>query len=279
VAASGTGIFSDDTAADVRDDWREALLEGLDPAAATQKLVRDYSEALDDVEDANVFWLALAAAQMQTGRLQPDVREHALQVIESGRDLERWSAHDVKLARQRERVLAKLAEKLRGPQRPPTKLRRPAVTKNPLARGDVVLVNSRRRKAGALFLVIGETESWPPGSTEPVVVPLLWDGPDLPTAEQAASLPVVVTVDADAAQRGARPRAPRVEPQGVHSPSRGKLALANHGEVVLRGVDHPHPPPHAEPDTYTSWSGLVEWIDGPWYAACVAETRRLAGVD
>lgn len=42
----GTAIFSDDLAADVRDDWREAILDGLDREEATQKLLADYREIL-----------------------------------------------------------------------------------------------------------------------------------------------------------------------------------------------------------------------------------------
>ena len=42
----GTGVFSNDTAADVRDDWRELLLEGLDPQEATKRLMERYREVL-----------------------------------------------------------------------------------------------------------------------------------------------------------------------------------------------------------------------------------------
>jgi hypothetical protein len=68
VGTWGTGIFADDTAADVRDGWREALLDGLSDDEATARVVTQFADALDDPDDGIVVWLALAAAQMQTGR-------------------------------------------------------------------------------------------------------------------------------------------------------------------------------------------------------------------
>jgi hypothetical protein len=65
---------------DVRDDWREAILDGVDPEEATQKLLADYREILGDPDEATVFWLALAYAQHQTGRLLPDTRTRALEI-------------------------------------------------------------------------------------------------------------------------------------------------------------------------------------------------------
>ena len=74
VGAWGTGIFDGDTAADVRDDWREALLDGLEPEAATARVLERHRDALRDADDEVVVWLALAAAQAQAGRLLPEER-------------------------------------------------------------------------------------------------------------------------------------------------------------------------------------------------------------
>lgn len=59
----GVAIFSDDAAADVRDEWRGYLGEGLSGQQATDKLLKSWSASLDDPDDGPVFWLALAAAQ------------------------------------------------------------------------------------------------------------------------------------------------------------------------------------------------------------------------
>jgi hypothetical protein len=123
----GPGIFSDDLAQDVRDVWREALMAGLDDTAATKRVLAELSEVFENEEEAVVGWLALAAAQHQTGRLQPEVRDRALATIEAGADLGRWrdEAGEAE-ARKREKALTALAEKLRGPQPTPRTPRGPS---------------------------------------------------------------------------------------------------------------------------------------------------------
>lgn len=70
----GTAIFSDDVAADVRADWREGILDGETSEELTMKLISAHEARADDTDDATVFWLALAAAQYETGRLTPSAR-------------------------------------------------------------------------------------------------------------------------------------------------------------------------------------------------------------
>lgn len=89
MGAWGVAIFSDDLACDVRFDWREAILEALSVEDATAKVVAETDRGEDQ---ETVFWLALAAAQMETGRLHDEVRDRALEIIASGSDLESWRA-------------------------------------------------------------------------------------------------------------------------------------------------------------------------------------------
>ena len=98
----------------MRGDWRNLLLDGADTEAAAEAILQSYSHV--DDEDAAVFSLAFAAAQMETGRLQAAVRDKALAIIAAGGDVQRWAAEDRALAHQREQVLDRLAAKLRGPQ-------------------------------------------------------------------------------------------------------------------------------------------------------------------
>jgi hypothetical protein len=112
----GPGIFSDDVALDTRNAWREALMDGLDDASATKHVLDELGVVFDDESEALVAWLALAAAQHETGRLQPLVRERALTIIDAGGDLPTWRHESIEFVRAREEALAALAEKLRGPQ-------------------------------------------------------------------------------------------------------------------------------------------------------------------
>jgi len=86
----------------VRDTWRDAILDGVSPEDATQRLLESFDEYLEDAETEKLLWMALAAAQMETGRLLPDVRDRALQIIDAGGDVDRWREDgDESLARRR----------------------------------------------------------------------------------------------------------------------------------------------------------------------------------
>src|SRR5947208_2307507 len=118
LGAWGTAIFSEDSASDVRDEWREAILDGLSPEDATQRLLETFDDYLEEADTERLFWMALAAAQMETGRLLADVCDRALEIIDGGGDVDRWREEgDESLARQRARVLERLAAKLRGRNR------------------------------------------------------------------------------------------------------------------------------------------------------------------
>src|SRR4051794_41959830 len=90
LGAWGTAIFSDDSASDVRDEWREAILDGLSPEDATQRLLETFDDYLEEADTEMLFWMALAAAQMETGRLLPDVCDRALAILDGGGDGDRW---------------------------------------------------------------------------------------------------------------------------------------------------------------------------------------------
>jgi len=105
----GTGLFSDDLAADVREAFRDLIGEGLTTQAAVNRLRREYKCSLRDPNEESVFWLALADTEWQLGRLDDMVLKNALRVIDSGQDLTRWE--DGADRKKRERILAKLRTK------------------------------------------------------------------------------------------------------------------------------------------------------------------------
>jgi hypothetical protein len=90
VGTWGVAVFADDLAADVRGDWRDAILEGLGPQEATARIMDSFADALTDDDDLRILWIALAASQSKTGRPLPEVRDRALAIIDAGADIERW---------------------------------------------------------------------------------------------------------------------------------------------------------------------------------------------
>ncbi len=121
MGAWGPAIFSDDLACDIRDDFKELIGDGLTPQEATESLVDTYADSISDDDEHGVFWLSLAQVQWKTGRLLDHVKQHALEVIESGSDLKRWE-YDNKTLKKRTAVLEKLKETLRSEPPPPKRI-------------------------------------------------------------------------------------------------------------------------------------------------------------
>ena len=80
----GPAVFSDDTACDVRDDWRGHVGDGLSAVEATDRLLSEWSDSIDEPDDGPVIWLALAATQWKAGRLEDRVKKKALAIIDDG---------------------------------------------------------------------------------------------------------------------------------------------------------------------------------------------------
>ncbi len=139
MGAWGTAIFSDDTAADVRDAFTDFVAEGLSPSQATERLVRESAEILEDDDDATVFWIALAATQWKLGRLLDDVRDRAVAIIDGGDNLRRWEDNSRSEISQRKKHLAKLREQLLSPQPKPKKIQPFAKSSTDFRAGDVAV--------------------------------------------------------------------------------------------------------------------------------------------
>src|SRR5205823_6428622 len=86
----GSGIFDDDVALDVRGLFEEKIGEGASVEDATQAVLQEFDSALEHMDDAPVIHLALAALELEQGRLLAATRREALRVIDDGRNLPRW---------------------------------------------------------------------------------------------------------------------------------------------------------------------------------------------
>ena len=181
-------LFADDLACDVRDDYRAALAEGLTAEAARARVLERYADALADLEEGPLVWLALAATAWQVGRLDDDTRDRALAVIASSAGTDRWT--EAGLATRRAAVLAKLAETLRQPQKPPTAMKSKRGFVTAWAVGEIV----GYRQASGLWLalhVVGHSDGG--AGVFPVVNLLDWTGEAGPpsSADLAQADPVL----------------------------------------------------------------------------------------
>jgi hypothetical protein len=92
MGAWGPAIFSDDLAADVREDFRDLIGDGLSAEDASERLKAGYADTLEDPDEGPVFLFALAATQWKTGHVVPAIVSEALAALDAGRGMERWEA-------------------------------------------------------------------------------------------------------------------------------------------------------------------------------------------
>jgi Domain of unknown function (DUF4259) len=181
----GVAVFSDDLAADLRDEFRDLIGEGLSSTEAVDKLLSEHASSLEDDNEKSVFWLALAVAQWKLGRLEERTKKEALRLIAAGEDLKRWD--DPKERKKRAAILEKLREQLLSPQPPAKRVARTIKGANDWAVGEVV---GLQLKSGnwTLLRVIGHHED--KGGRHAVCELLDWVGQEFPLAGQIAKLPI-----------------------------------------------------------------------------------------
>ena len=119
----GTGLFSDDVACDIRDHYRQLLEDGAEDGAATQSTLEKFAPCFEDSD--GIALIAFAVTQSKLGRLEPDVRDRAVAIIDAGADLTVWERENPKLLPKRRAVLDKARTQLTGPQPRRRRLRPP----------------------------------------------------------------------------------------------------------------------------------------------------------
>jgi hypothetical protein len=103
----GTALFSDDVACDIRDHYRQLLEDSVEDSAATRLTLDKFEKYLEEPD--SVALIAFAVTQSTLGRLEPDVRDRALAIIDAGADLAVWEQENPTLLPKRRVVLEKRA--------------------------------------------------------------------------------------------------------------------------------------------------------------------------
>jgi hypothetical protein len=141
----GPDLFSDDLARDIRDHYRELLEDGVEDHAAARLTLEKFKAYLEEAD--SMAMLALAVTQSKVGRLEPDIRDRALAIIDAGADLEVWERENPKLLSKRRAALDKARAQLTGPQPARRRLRPPKRVLAGLTAGDVLAFPLPRRMA------------------------------------------------------------------------------------------------------------------------------------
>lgn len=132
MGAWGTAISSNDTYADIYGEFFDLYNEGLDVAEISKKLIADNQETINDKDDCNNFWFALAKAQWECKQLDKDIFDRVKKVVETGADLEVWRQLDAdeKDIKKRKVVLDKFLADLQT-ERPKAKSRKKKIIRQP----------------------------------------------------------------------------------------------------------------------------------------------------
>lgn len=112
----GPGIFDNVAGIRARDCYLEFLLEGRTDSDATRLTIERRNIDAYDMQTDTLFWTALAAVQLDTGRLDDAVRDGALQIM-GKRDSILVIAHE-EWRRDRLAILNDIETRLRFPAQP-----------------------------------------------------------------------------------------------------------------------------------------------------------------
>ena len=138
MGAWGPGISSNDTFADVYGEFFDSFNRGGIVTAISARLIEANKDTINDPDDSNNFWFALAKAQWDCKELDPKLLEQITRIIDSGTDIEVWRRLDAneKTLSKRKVALEKFLVTLRS-ERPKAKQRKKKkIPQPPFEKGD-----------------------------------------------------------------------------------------------------------------------------------------------
>lgn len=201
MGAWGYGLYDDDIALDVKADYIKMLKSGIESTKATEKLIEKNRDVILDIDEAPVFWFALADIQWKKGVLEDKVKEKALYYLNSEESLKQWEDASPATITKRKELLNGLKERILSPQSAPKKISRPRQYCCEWKIGDTYafpLLSDYAKEKGHygqyfIFHKVGETKYYPDH-----IIPVVWvkitNGQELPTnAEEFNSLEYVQT--------------------------------------------------------------------------------------
>lgn len=129
----GTAISSNDTYADTYSEFFNLYNDGLDVAEISKKLIADNQEILNDINDCNNFWFAIAKAQWECKQLDKDIFDRVKNIVETGADLKVWKELDAdeKDIKKRKVVLEKFLADIQT-EKPKAKSRKKKIIRQPV---------------------------------------------------------------------------------------------------------------------------------------------------
>jgi hypothetical protein len=157
----GTGISSNDTYADIYEQFIDSYNEGLSVSEITKKLIDDNQETINLPEDATNFWFAIATAQWECEELDKDILARVEKIIQTGEDLRVWKELDASPTdlKAREKVLSKFLAKLQTSKDKPRKRTKKKLYSSIFTKGDCLIYRMDNGNYGGAFILTDEQNS------------------------------------------------------------------------------------------------------------------------
>ena len=182
----GPGIFHDDTACEVRDEYVKNLKAGLSDAEAGQKILKRFGSLLRDVQVASMVYLSLADTQWKYGRVDRSVKKRALDLIKRGADLAQWKEDSPNLVNARKKALEALKKRLESKPKArravKVEIPKPLKTWTDAKRGTIFLLPLSKSSFAALVLVAHIETGY--RTKDPMFAVLKWKGRRVPTPSE-----------------------------------------------------------------------------------------------
>jgi len=248
----GPGIFSDDVADDVREEYRELLGDDVPDEEATRQILAEY---LREPGDETTVRLALAATQTGLGRLDDNVKAKALELIDSGAALTPWLEGKPSDVRARKTALERLRKRLLAPQPDRKKVRREWRPDTDLEPGDLLSYRAPNGLLVALRVVHVERGRY---GAQPILELLEGRWEELPPAGDLADVPGASSqrVGGNPNVVGRRVLRWAVYPFHYGEPTWKRVGFARVGRIAPRPGDDV-----VSADQHRAWPILVDELD------------------
>lgn len=138
MGAWGTAISSNDTYADIYGEFFDLYNDGQSVEDISKKLIADNQETINEPDDSNNFWFALAKAQWECKQLDTEILERVKEIIQTGSDLEVWRRLDAdeKDIKKRKVVLDKFLADLQAEKSKAKSRKKKIIKQPPFEKGD-----------------------------------------------------------------------------------------------------------------------------------------------
>lgn len=161
MGAWGTGISSNDTYADIYDQFIDLYNKGQSVYEISKRLIVENQETINLPEDATNFWFAIANGQWECKALESDILTKVEQIIRRGEDLEIWKELGASPAdlKTRKKVLNKFLTKLQTEKEKPKKRTKKKYYNSIFKKGDCLIYIMENGNYGGAFVLTDEEET------------------------------------------------------------------------------------------------------------------------